>query len=112
MVLFVLAYFGITLGNVFNLFATSIQNAALLFLASILGFAAGSGTRGAIYLGRLKSGVIIGGILLCAAMFVGFESTLTVTLSGLRFAADTWAAIGAVIGFLAAKRKDVLSKMT
>ena len=108
--LIVLAYVLVTIVVAFKLLMTSLAGAALLLLCSALGFVAGSGTRGAFYLGQRKSGVVIGVGLLLAGLAIGFYSKITVGIMGLTVTADTWAGLGALIGFFAAKPKDVLPR--
>lgn len=86
--------------------SSTIWGAAALLISSLLGFAGGSGMRGAFYLGQRTSGIVIGLALLAAGMALAYYSEVTLQMFGARFSADVWVFIGFVIGFLAARPQD------
>jgi hypothetical protein len=77
-----------------------------LLLGSLLGFAGGSGMRGAIYLRQRTSGFIIGALLLISGMAVLFYSDVVLRVFDVAVSGDVWPLVGFVIGFLAARPGD------
>lgn len=77
--------------------------------ASLLAFAAGSGFRGSLHLGNPKiPAFIIAMVILGASLALMHSLSLTVDLID----GKLWSAIGAVIGFLAARKDDALPRTT
>jgi hypothetical protein len=77
-----------------------------LLAGSIICFVAGSGARGGLHLGQRKSALIIGAVLMLIGMTLPFYLEVTVRLFRIDLAGDTWAALGAVIGWFAARPED------
>jgi hypothetical protein len=77
-----------------------------LIIGSIICFMAGSGARGGLYMGQRRSALAIGAVLALVGMGLVFYAGVIVSLFGFEIAGDTWAGIGAVIGWFAAKRED------
>lgn len=83
-----------------------LWGSAALIIGSALGFAGGSGLRGALYLGQRKTSIIIGMGLLFGAMALVFYSHVVVTLVGVPLSGDVWVFLGFAVGFLAATPAD------
>lgn len=88
------------------LFDDAVWGAIALLVGSLLGFAGGSGMRGALYSGQKSSAVIIGGALTLAGMGLAFYSAVFVEIFGSTISGDLWVFVGAGLGFLAARPED------
>jgi hypothetical protein len=76
-----------------------------LIIGSIICFMAGSGARGARYMGQRRSALAIGAVLLLIGAGLVFftDPNMIVSFFGFEITGDTWAGIGAVVGWFAAK---------
>jgi hypothetical protein len=88
------------------LFDGAVWGAIALLVGSLLGFAGGSGMRGAFYSGQKSSAIIIGGALALAGMGLAFYSAVFVEMFGSIISGDLWVFVGAGLGFLAARPED------
>jgi hypothetical protein len=105
--LLVLVYFVITLavGGGMMWHGQAWPGIALV-IGSILCFMAGSGARGALYMGQRRSGLVIGVVLFFIGMALPFYADTLVRLFGFELTGDTWAGIGALVGWFVAKPED------
>jgi hypothetical protein len=88
------------------IFRGMVWGGIALLIGSIIGFAAGSGARGGIYMGQRKSALTIGIVLLIVGMGLVFYTGVNVSMFGIEFGGDVWVMLGAVIGWFAAKPAD------
>lgn len=106
--LFVLLYFVLTVsvGGGMIWYGQTWPGLALM-IGSLICFMAGSGARGGLYIGQRRSPLAIGAVLLLIGAGLAFYTEVIVRLFGFEIAGDTWAALGAVVGWFAAKPEHV-----
>jgi vacuolar-type H+-ATPase subunit I/STV1 len=87
-------------------FDGAIWAGVALLIGSLIGFAGGSGMRGAFYRGQKSSAVVIGAALALAGMALVFYSDVTVGIFGAAVSGALWVLLGFGIGFFAARAED------
>jgi hypothetical protein len=87
-------------------FNAAIWAGVAFLIGSLVGFAGGSGMRGAFYRGQKRSAVIIGGALAFAGMALVFYSGVIVRVFGSTISGDLWVFVGFGLGFFAARPED------
>jgi len=87
-------------------FDGAIWAGVALLIGSLIGFAGGSGMRGAFYRGQKSTAVVIGTALALAGMSLVFYSDVTVGIFGSAVSGDLWVFLGFGLGFFAARAED------
>jgi hypothetical protein len=87
-------------------FDGAIWAGVALLMGSVIGFAGGSGMRGALYRGQKSSALIIGGALALAGMALVFYSDVIVAIFGSSISGDLWVFVAFGLGFVVARPED------
>jgi hypothetical protein len=104
--LFVYIYIVLTLSLAISIAHDSLWHAIVMVLASLIGFAGGSGMRASFYVGKTTFGIVVGLVLFAIGGGLALYLIGATSFLGLTFSADNWVFLGVLIGFIATRRED------
>jgi hypothetical protein len=104
--LLVLIYIVLTLALAASVANNDIWHAIVIVVASLVGFAGGSGMRSSFYVGKVAFGIVIGLALFAIGGGLGLYLIGTAELFGFKFSSDNWVILGVVVGFITTRRDD------
>lgn len=109
MIIFTTIYIIVTLILVGQIgYNYAVSSALVLLLVSVLGFWAGAGTRGMLFGSNAQKivGLGIGAAFVGISYFASEYAEVVVKIFSYKFSTFEWSLVGAVVGFITARRED------